>query len=198
MRTDEAIYAERLVDRESRWWKRLLNVQAPYRWNLRRLEPGLVLDVGCGTGRNLAHLNGHGVGVDHNRTCVHVARKRGLTAFTPDDFDGSEYARRHLFDTILLAHVMEHMSASEAEALVRRYLPLVKPGGMVIFITPQEVGYRSDPTHVEFVDFAALDRLGRALGILPSRAYSFPFPRWAGRLFKFNEFVWIGRIPDGA
>jgi hypothetical protein len=88
------------------------------------------------------------------------------------------------------------MSASEAEALVRRYLPLVRPGGMVIFITPQEAGYVSDPTHIEFVDFTALDRLGRALGLLPSRAYSFPFYRWVGRIFKFNEFIWVSRLPE--
>jgi 2-polyprenyl-3-methyl-5-hydroxy-6-metoxy-1,4-benzoquinol methylase len=196
MRTDDPRYAHRLISRETRWWKRLLNVQGPYRWNLQRLKPGFVLDVGCGTGRNLAHLKGHGVGVDHNVACVQLACARGLKAFTPGDFDGSEYARPQHFDTLLLAHVVEHMTSVEAEALVRRYLPLVKPGGMVIFITPQEAGYASDRTHIRFVDVAALDRMARSLGIFRLRAYSFPFPRWVGRIFRYNEFVWVGRVPE--
>ena len=33
--------------------RRMLPTQAPYRWNLRRLRLGRVLDVGCGVGRNL-------------------------------------------------------------------------------------------------------------------------------------------------
>ena len=54
-------------------WKRWLDVQAPYRWNLRRLALGFTLDLGCGTGRNLAHLGGHGVGVDPNARIMAVA-----------------------------------------------------------------------------------------------------------------------------
>src|SRR3989337_1898945 len=74
-------YAERLVERQRVWWKRALNVQAPYRWNLRRLGLGRVLDVGCGIGRNLAALDGNGVGVDHNKSCVPVVRSLGLVAY---------------------------------------------------------------------------------------------------------------------
>lgn len=197
MRTEDPAYARRLRQRESRWWKRLLDVQAPYRWNLRRLRPGFVLDVGCGTGRNLVHLDGRGVGVDHNPVCVEMARERGLEAFTSEAFASSEFARAGRFDSLLLGHVAEHMTPGEAAELLRRFLPRIRPGGMVILITPQEAGFRSDPTHVQFVDFAALDRLGRELGIDRVRAYSFPFPRLLGRVFKYNEFVWIGRTRGG-
>jgi 2-polyprenyl-3-methyl-5-hydroxy-6-metoxy-1,4-benzoquinol methylase len=192
--TADTEYAQRMVEREGRWWKRLLCVQYPYRWNLRRLHPGFVLDVGCGIGRNLTHLDGRGIGVDHNPTCVDVANARGLRAFTPDGFVESEFARAGRFDSLILAHVVEHMGAQEAEELLRQYLPWIKRGGMVILITPQEAGFRSDPTHVEFVDLRALDRLGRALGIERLHGYSFPFPRTIGQVFKYNEFVWVGRI----
>ena len=44
--TQSEAYAARLDSLESARWKRWLNVQAPYRWNLRRLRLGFVLDVG--------------------------------------------------------------------------------------------------------------------------------------------------------
>lgn len=198
MRTDEPDYAARLLQRETRGWKRLLHVQAPYAWNIRRISPGFTLDIGCGIGRNLLHLHGRGVGVDHNTTCIEVARRRGLTAFTPDEFAESQYAPPYRFDVMLLAHVLEHLSADEADSLFARYLPSIRANGTIICITPQEAGYASDPTHKRFVDFKILGELARTAGLSLVRQYSFPFPRWAGRFFLYNEFVWIGRLssPD--
>ena len=40
-------YTQRLEGLETVWWKKLLPVQAPYRWNLRRLKLGLVLERDC-------------------------------------------------------------------------------------------------------------------------------------------------------
>src|SRR5207247_11057189 len=73
-------YADRLIGLQMARWKRWLDVQAPFRWNLRRLDPGFTLDIGCGIGRNLLHLRGHSVGVDTNEHCVRTARARGLVA----------------------------------------------------------------------------------------------------------------------
>jgi SAM-dependent methyltransferase len=193
--TDDSRYTERLLRSDTLWWKRWLDVQAPYRWNLRRLEPGFTLDIGCGIGRNLAHLRGQGVGVDHNAASIALARKRGLLAFTPDELQATEYHRPGRFDSLLLAHVLEHLREQDAVELVRGYAPLLKPGGKLILVTPQEAGYRSDPTHVEFVDLAALERLIRAVGFRPVRGYSFPFPRLVGKLFTYNEFVAVGLKP---
>jgi SAM-dependent methyltransferase len=188
-------YAERLVRLQSAGWKRILDVQAPYRWNLRRLEPGFTLELGCGIGRNLEHLGGAGVGIDQNASCVQVARSRGYEAFTPEQFRSSEHAHAGCFDSLLLSHVAEHIPPREIESVLAEYLAFVRPGGKLILITPQEVGYRSDATHVHFYDFDALSALGRDLGLAEERSYSFPFPRPAGRVFIYNEFVWTGRLP---
>jgi len=189
-------YAARLEAAQTARWKRRLNVQAPFRWNLRRLQLGLTLDVGCGVGRNLEALEG--VGVDHNPTSVASARRRGLTAFTPDEFAASGYATPGRFDSLLLAHVVEHMTGPEAYDLVGTYLPYVRPSGRVVLIAPQEAGFRSDDTHIEFMDDAALRGLLVGHGLDVVREYSFPFRRGAGRLFRYNEFVAVGQLGQGA
>jgi 2-polyprenyl-3-methyl-5-hydroxy-6-metoxy-1,4-benzoquinol methylase len=193
--TADVQYTRRLRRLQTAGWKRALDVQRPYRWKLRRLHPGFTLDVGCGIGRNLEHLDGHGVGVDHNAESVELVRSRGLTAFTPEEFLASPHAQRYSFDSLLCAHVLEHMSTDDAVSLLESYLPFVRPGGQVILITPQEAGYRSDNTHVSFVDFDALGDITGRLHLEGAKRSSFPFPRAFGRWFKYNEFLQVAKTP---
>lgn len=197
MKTDGAGYAELLAARETVWWKRLLGAQQPYRWHLRRLDLGFVLDVGCGTGRNLLHLGGRaaGVGVDLNPAAVAIARRRGLVAYSTGAFRDAPEATPGRFDSLLLSHVLEHMSEGEAGELIRSYLDLLRPGGKIVVITPQEAGHRSDPTHVEFMDFTRVESVLHSAGCRPFASYSFPFPRALGRFFKYNEFVVLAARP---
>lgn len=194
--TAGAEYAERLRRLETARWKRVLDAQRPYRWNLRRLGLGRCLDVGCGIGRNLLNLGPDAVGVDHNADSIALCRERGLTAFTTEEFYGEAAGDLGLFDSMLLAHVFEHVDADVAEGIVRDYLPHVRAGGKVVVITPQEVGFRSDATHVRFVDHAEVARQAARLGLSVERSYSFPFPRPVGKVFTYNEFVTVLRIPD--
>ncbi|SMF75832.1 class I SAM-dependent methyltransferase [Pseudobacteriovorax antillogorgiicola] len=185
-------YTSRLESKELARWKVLFNVQAPYRWNLRRLKLGYTLDVGCGIGRNLIHLGGNGVGVDHNQTSVSVARARGLQAFTAKEFHNLNYAQKS-FDSLLIAHVLEHMTYKEGFRLVKDYLPYVRTDGSIVFITPQEAGYRSDSTHVEFIRFAELESMCNDLDLSIVKSFSFPFPRFTGSFFKYNEFIVVAK-----
>jgi SAM-dependent methyltransferase len=189
-------YARRLQTKQDVWWKRALDVQAPYRWNLQRQRLGRTLDVGCGIGRNLEHLEAGSVGVDHNATAVAVARDRGLEALTVAEWEASRLRTAEGFDSILVAHVIEHLTPHEGAALVREYLPYLRPGGRVFFICPQECGYASDPTHVRFTNGRDLEALARELGLRPEPWFSFPFPPWAGKLFTYNEFCLVAHKPD--
>lgn len=193
--TREKSYAEGLVSRQSAWWKKLFNVQLPYKWNIRRLNPGFVLDIGCGIGRNLLHLNGNGVGVDHNPDSIAICRLRGLSAFTVEEFSASSYCTPGHFDSLLLAHVAEHMTETAFQQLLEVYLPLLKKGGKIIVITPQEFGYKTDDTHVQFMDFAKVAQVFSTLSLTTIRQYSFPFPRFTGKWFPYNEFVNVAVKP---
>jgi len=189
---DEA-YTRRLQTLQAVWWKRLLDVQAPYRWNLRRLHPGATLEVGCGLGRNLRALGPGSVGIDHNETSVAFARDLGFEAFTPEEFRATAYNEPGRFDSLLVAHVLEHMTLEEGRSLVGDYVDLVRSGGLLILITPQEAGYRRDPSHRTFVASEDLRELCSSLGAAVARSYSFPLPRTAGKIFFYNEFVVVGR-----
>lgn len=161
------------------------------------MQPGFVLDIGCGIGRNLKHIDGNGVGVDHNADCIAACRADGLTACVTEDFPNSADAVHGRFDSLLFAHVLEHMTSAESDALLTEYLPYLRPGGKVIVITPQERGQASDETHVMLVDEAALRAQAARLNLNPVSVQSFPFPRAAGKVFTYNETVAV-LVPIGA
>jgi SAM-dependent methyltransferase len=187
-------YAERLRTLSGARWKQYLDVQRPYRAHVRHLRLGRTLDVGCGTGRNLRALDPGSLGVDHNPSCVEVARRAGCQAVTTEEFLADpELQRPAQFDSMLVAHVLEHMRPDEARQVVKMYLDLIRPGGRVVLITPQERGFASDATHVSFTDAPALRSLAEDVGLTPERDYSFPLPRFMGKLFTYNEFVLLAR-----
>jgi len=190
---DRPEYTERLVTLSGRWWKRLLDVQRPYRWNLRRLEPGKTLEVGSGIGRKLKDLPAGSVGVDHNATSNETARQGGMIAFTPEEFHVSKYAVKEGYDSILLSHILEHMTPEIGVELLREYLPYLRKDGKVIVFCPQEHGYTTDASHVTFMDPEKIIGVFDEVGIRTEKSYSFPFPRAFGKVFTHNEFNVIGK-----
>ena len=195
--TAEAAYADRLIKLQGKWWKKLLPVQAPYRARIRAHRLGRTVDVGCGHGRNLGYLAAGSVGVDHNPHLVAQARDLGLAAYTTDEFfSRPELARPGGYDGLLAAHLIEHLTPAEARSVMAQYVPLLAPGGRALFVTPQERGYASDPTHVAFTGFTELRALATDLGLTVTRQYSFPFPRRAGKAFVYNEFHLLATRPQ--
>jgi hypothetical protein len=81
---------------------------------------------------------------------------------------------------------MDHPTRVE---LLQSYLHLIRPRGKVIMITPQEKGQASDPTHVELVGFEEQAALGQSFGLKLIKSYSFPFMRFMGPYWIYNEFI---------
>jgi 2-polyprenyl-3-methyl-5-hydroxy-6-metoxy-1,4-benzoquinol methylase len=189
-------YAKRLVRLGEARWKRALHVQAPWQAHIRSLKLGKALDVGCGIGRNMVSLSPESVGVDHNPHSIATARDAGFVAYTTEEFFASqELTAPGTYDSMLVAHVIEHLTPQEAIDIIGSYLPMIKPGGKVVWITPQEAGFKSDATHITFADFASEVALAQRFGLTPVKHYSFPFPRFVGKVFTYNESVVISRMP---
>jgi hypothetical protein len=115
---------------------------------------------------------------------------------TPDELAASPLAGPGSFDGMLVAHVIEHMVRDEAVVLLRTYLPYLRPGGKVFMICPQERGFKAEPSHVRFTTGEDLVELAGAVGLVPGAPFSFPFPRWAGKAFIYNEFCLLSVLPS--
>lgn len=185
-------YARRLLQEQDALWKNILKVQAPYQWNLRRLKPGRTLEIGCGIGRNQSSLGPGSIGIDHNLLAVQICRQRGFEAYTPNEFINLDMAEEGRFDSLLLSHILEHMNYQDAIQCVAQYMHYLKQTSKIILITPQEMGFRRDASHVEFMPFDKLRLILSTHGFRVTEMYSFPFPRWFGKVFPYNEFVVVG------
>lgn len=193
MKTTKGIdYTERLTRLSGAHWKQILDVQKPYRWNIRRLQLGPTLDVGCGIGRHLSNLPQGSVGVDHNKESVSIAKKTGHKAYTTDQFFKKEIPKNS-FDSMLLAHVLEHMSTSQGKKIIKDYLPFVKKN--IVVICPQEKGFPTDDTHVNFLTHSDIEEILKSLGLIIHKSYSFPFHKRVGKVFTHNETIVVARKP---
>lgn len=186
-------YTNRLTRLEKKKWKDLLDVQRPYRWNINRLNPGKTLEVGSGIGRLLKHLPEGSVGVDHNEHSIEASVKEGMNAYQTERFFKTKHAKKESYDSILLAHVVEHMTPSENKKLLESYIPFLKKDGKIIIICPQEKGFTTDKTHVKLYDFKDLEKLLKGVGFSVEKQYSFPFARPVGKVFTYNEFIVVAR-----
>jgi 2-polyprenyl-3-methyl-5-hydroxy-6-metoxy-1,4-benzoquinol methylase len=189
--TESKEYAHYLIKNQSSiksWF-----FQGPYRTHLKGLRLSRVLDVGCGAGRNLKALSPESVGIDHNPMLVEACIAKGLNAFSTEQFLRNQSKHIGQFHSILISHVAEHMSQSEFVQMLSTYKKFLSPGGRVVVICPQEKGYETDSTHVHFMDFESIQKSLKMADFTIASRYSFPFPRWVGKWFPFNEFVVIGR-----
>lgn len=152
-----------------------------------------MLDIGCGIGRNLRYLGGEeNVGVDHNPDSVEICRKLGLKAFTPADFGSGHSGEK--FQTLLLSHVIEHLTQEDAQSLLEQYLPYMDSDSQIVVICPQERGFASDKTHVTYFEEQSIRLLLNQVGYPQVSYRSFPLPKVAGRLFIYNEHVAVVQL----
>ncbi len=132
-----------------------------------------VVDVGCGRGEWLEVLRDADVdayGVDVNEVVVERCRARGLDVRSADALVHLRELPEGSVGAITSFHVVEHLSLDTLVQLIDAALVALKPGGLLIFETPNptniNVGAASfylDPTHLkplhpQFSEFLVLSR----------------------------------------
>jgi SAM-dependent methyltransferase len=120
-------------------------------------ESAPVIDLGCGRGEWLDLLRESGIearGVDSNQIQVEQCRARGLDVTEGDFLVHLQSMAAESVGAITGFHIIEHLSFNALVALLNEVKRVLRPGGIVIFETPNPenvvVGshyFYLDPTH---------------------------------------------------
>jgi SAM-dependent methyltransferase len=135
---------------------------------------GVILDVGCGRGEWLELLAEHDCkakGVDLNAMMVVQSRELGLDVEEGDVFDHFTNMESDSLSVVTGFHIVEHLPLKTMLALFDQAYRVLKPGGMVIFETPNpenilvgSCNFYYDPTHRNPIPPEALRFLLEARG----------------------------------
>jgi SAM-dependent methyltransferase len=164
-----------------------------------------VLDVGCGSGADLARLRDLGwstEGLEFDHRAAEAARLRGLHVR-----EGELSAQRYpsqTFDAVILSHVIEHVH--DPVDLLSECSRILRPGGKVVILTPNadSLGHRyfgkhwrglEVPRHLMIFTSGALGAVVTRAGLVPVQI------RTSARISKFiwwmSVDIWRRSLPDG-
>lgn len=132
MEPDE--YRRMFEAEEALWWYRALRLYLADAFDRAPLpRPARVLDVGCGSGGNLAMLAGRFgrvIGCDLSEEAVRLCRTRGMTRVLAADINHLPF-REATFDAVLASDVFETQEVDEA-AGIAEIARVTRPGGRVV------------------------------------------------------------------
>jgi SAM-dependent methyltransferase len=167
---------------------------------------GRLLDVGCGSGAFLAHIQALGwraEGIDPDPTAVAQAREAGLAVTQRTVSDLHQEANRGSFDAVTLSHVIEHLH--DPGGNLRLLYEFMRPGALLWIATPNlnGLGLRhfgaawlglDPPRHLVLFTRASLERLVGTAGFetLPAP----PASPLATLMFDQSEAIAQGRLPS--
>lgn len=108
------------------------------------LEPGRLLEIGCGTGDVLAYWKSNGwdcKGIEPSGEAARIARERYGLDVMNKRFENCTLQENH-YDVILLDNVLEHLP--EPFEVIHRCKDLLTPGGALVIEVPNvdSIGFR--------------------------------------------------------
>jgi 2-polyprenyl-3-methyl-5-hydroxy-6-metoxy-1,4-benzoquinol methylase len=106
------------------------------RMYLNKVKPCRLLEIGCGSGEFLSHMQQSGwdvEGIDFDAKAVeNVREKYGINARV-GSLENFRYAEKS-FDAITMNHVIEHVH--DPVSLLQECYRILKPGGYLVLVTP--------------------------------------------------------------
>ena len=136
---------------DSHWWYRALrrNLDAALRTHVP--EGSHILDIGCGTGANMAHWRGRYdvSGIDYSFEGLTYCHEREERAVVRADAARLPFAD-DAFDAVVSCDVLCHKSLPDKQAVMNEWFRVVKPSGTLIVNLPAyQWIYSSHDVHVE-------------------------------------------------
>ncbi|MCX5740141.1 MAG: class I SAM-dependent methyltransferase [Proteobacteria bacterium] len=135
----EREYATLYRVEDEHWWYRQL--RRVLHWHLTRFLPdwhdAAILDAGCGTGGNLAHLAGSGrrVGLDFSPDALAGARRRNLAQLVRGTVTSLPFAAGS-FDAAISMSVIYHQWVADPADALREMHRVLRPGGLLFLDVP--------------------------------------------------------------
>ena len=146
MRPDE--YAVMRAAEDRHWWYRALRGLVRLHWG-RHVAPACpgrprLLDVGCGTGANLAALAGvaEPFGVDVSPLAIAACRARGLTAAAIASAASLPFPAAS-FDAVLSCDMLNNRSLPDRHVPLREMARVLRPAGALLLSVPAYQGLLS-------------------------------------------------------
>ena len=94
-------------------------------------ENSLVLDMGCGNGRNMEHKNIKFIGVDNCENFVKICKLKGLNVINSNILNVN--LENNIVDSIICIAVFHHLSNIENRIQALKEMKrLIKPGGKIL------------------------------------------------------------------
>lgn len=184
-------YEDALKGKRRRLWGRMLSLAGPLReagcssllW-LNAENRGRILDVGCGAGVFLGHMQYFGwdvYGVEPDAEASARARNALKTDNIYTGFLQDAGLKERDFDALTMSHVIEHLL--EPEETLRDCYNLLKPGGLLVLATPNSgsLGRRifgrnwrgwEPPRHIRIFNSDTLGRMVSAAGFTIDKIFT--------------------------
>jgi SAM-dependent methyltransferase len=169
-------------------------------------EDAPVLDVGCGRGEWLELLRESGYiakGLDINRVMIEQCRARGFDVIEGDVLDYLRSISDASLGAVTGFHIIEHLPFKMLMQLFDEVVRILKPGGMVIFETPNPgnvlVGSNTfylDPTHRNPLPSSLIQFLAESRGLCQVKIMKVnPYPehyrvKGADLAERFNDYFY--------
>ena len=120
------------------WWYRGLRALIQSSWNAYAPRPaGNILDIGCGTGANLAMFSHEAspAGIDYSSAALERCRQRGITRVARADAQALPFPSE-TFDGALMMDVLYHREVSNTALALTEAARVLRPEGLLLANVP--------------------------------------------------------------